>query len=110
MPVGSRFKLQPGRWWAPRPSGPFVSLRGSSLPKARDTYASESPPRELKIKGHRRVPLFTLLRHRRGEASRSERRLERQEETRMLSVVYLLEFFTPFLREATLIALIARGM
>lgn len=91
----------------PRPSGPFVSLQASSFPKARDTYAfriSSSPRLKIKDRG----AYSTLCRGRRFSEHIAD--LERQEETRMLSVVYLLGFFNPFLRTATLIALIARGM
>lgn len=85
VPVGSRFKLQPGRWLAslpPRPSGPFVSLQASSFPKARDTYAfriSSSPRLKIKDRG----AYSTLCRGRRFSEHIAD--LERQEETRMLS-------------------------
>ncbi|KAF7400858.1 hypothetical protein HZH66_006042 [Vespula vulgaris] len=50
----SRFKLQPGRWLAPQPSGPFVSDSSSSFPKERDTPVSESSLEGLKIKDTKR--------------------------------------------------------
>ncbi|KAL2727148.1 LOW QUALITY PROTEIN: hypothetical protein V1478_007426 [Vespula squamosa] len=68
----SRFKLQPGRWLAPRPSGPFVSGSSSSFPKERDTPVSESSLEGLKIKDTKRY--IRLLE--RNKVDRNEIELE----------------------------------
>lgn len=110
VPVGSRFKLQPGRWWAPDHLDPLFHSK-FVLPQG-TRYALESSPWQLKIKDTD-VLSFSLYfdRASRGRSFLEHiAALERQEETRMLSVVYLLGFFNPFLRTTTLIALIARGM
>lgn len=101
----SGFKLQPGRWCLP-PSI-WILCFASSFPKARDTYALlQNFSGKLKNKG----AYSALCRGKEDSWSMEQSAGTTGRKTRMLSVVYLLGFFNPFLPTATLIALIARGM
>lgn len=112
---GSRFKLHQEDG-GPCPLTPTIwtlcFTRSSSFPKARDTYVSESPPWQLKIKDTSVFLSLLWSNITKGEKSFSKdiAAEERPKETRMSSVVYLLGFFSRFLPTVTLIALIARGM
>lgn len=100
----SGFKLQPGRWCLP-PSN-WILCFASSFHAIR-AHAFRISLANWKIKD---TGAYSALCRGKEDSWSIQSAGTTGRKTRMLSVVYLLGFFNPFLPTATLIALIARGM